>query len=40
MIFVHDVARGLDQLGEFERKLIAKIALQDYTQNETAQVLD
>jgi DNA-directed RNA polymerase specialized sigma24 family protein len=39
VIFVHDVARGLDQLAEFERKVIAKIALQDYTQNETAQVL-
>ena len=39
VIFVHDVARGLEQLGEFERKLIAKIALQDYTQNETARVL-
>ena len=39
VIFVHDVARSLEQLGEFERKLIAKIALQDYTQNETARVL-
>jgi hypothetical protein len=39
VIFVHDVARGLEQLGEFEHKLIAKIALQDYTQNETARVL-
>lgn len=39
VIFVHDVARGLGQLSEFEHKLIAKIALQDYTQNETARVL-
>lgn len=39
VIFVHDVARGLEQLGEFEHKLIAKIALQDYTQNETARLL-
>jgi len=39
VIFVHDVARGLAQLGAFEHKLIAKIALQDYTQNETARVL-
>ncbi len=39
VIFVHDVARGLEQLGEFEHKLIAKIALQDHTQNETARVL-
>ncbi len=36
VIFVHDVARGLEQLGEFEHKLIARIALQDYTQRETA----
>ncbi|MGH9544694.1 MAG: hypothetical protein ACRD23_05715 [Terriglobales bacterium] len=39
VIFVHDVARGLEQLGEFEHKLIAKIALQDFTQNETARWL-
>jgi predicted DNA-binding protein (UPF0251 family) len=39
VIFVHDVARGLEQLDEFEHKLIAKIALQDYTQNETARSL-
>jgi len=39
VIFVHDVARGLAQLGAFEHKLIARIALQDYTQNEAARVL-
>jgi DNA-directed RNA polymerase specialized sigma24 family protein len=39
VIFVHDVANGLAQLGGFERELIAKIALQDYTQNETARLL-
>ncbi len=39
VIFVHDVGRGLKQLGEFEHKLIARIALQDYTQNEAARVL-
>jgi hypothetical protein len=39
VIFVHDVARGLQQLGGFEHKLIARIALQDYTQNETARLL-
>ena len=39
VIFVHDVARGLEQLGAFEHKLIARIALQDYTQNEAARVL-
>ena len=35
VIFVHDVANGLAQLGGFEGRLIAKIALQEYTQNET-----
>jgi len=39
VIFVHDVARGLEKLNEFENQLIAKIALQDYTQNETARLL-
>ncbi len=39
MIFVHDVANGLAQLGGFEGRLIAKIALQNYTQNETAGLL-
>jgi hypothetical protein len=29
VIFVHDVANGLAQLGGFEHKLIARIALQD-----------
>ena len=36
VIFVHDMERSLEQLGEFERSLIAKIALQDYTQDEAA----
>jgi hypothetical protein len=31
VIFVHDVANGLAQLGGFEGRLIAKIALQEYT---------
>lgn len=39
VIFVHDVASGLAQLGGFEHKLIARIALQDYTQHETARLL-
>jgi hypothetical protein len=39
VIFVHDVASRLAQLGGFAHKLIAKIALQDYTQNETARLL-
>ncbi len=36
VIFVHDVGRGLEKLKGFENKLIARIVLQDYTQNETA----
>jgi hypothetical protein len=39
VIFVHDVARGLERLKGFENKLIARIVLQDYTQNETAHLL-
>lgn len=39
VIFVHDVARGLERLKGFENKLIARIVLQDYTQNETARLL-
>ncbi len=39
VIFVHDIARGLTKLNHFEGKLIAKIVLQDYTQNETACLL-
>lgn len=39
VIFVHDVARGLERLEGFENKLIARIVLQDYTQNETARLL-
>jgi hypothetical protein len=39
VIFVHDVARGLEQLSGFEHQLIARIALQDYTQNEAARLL-
>ena len=39
VIFVHDVARGLERLKGFENKLIVRIVLQDYTQNETARLL-
>jgi len=36
VIFVHDVEKSLEQLDELERKLIATIVLQDYTQEEAA----
>lgn len=39
VIFVHDVARGLNKLDSFDHKLIARIVLQDYTHNETARLL-
>ncbi len=39
VIFVHDVERSLRQLDDFEQSLIAKIVLQNYTQNEAARQL-
>lgn len=36
VIFVHDVERSLDKLSEFDKKLIAKIVLQEYSQEEAA----
>ena len=39
VIFVHDVERGLEKLDEFEKKLIAKVVLQDYSQKETARLM-
>ncbi len=39
VIFVHDVERCLEKLDDLEKKLIAKIVFQDYTQDETARLL-
>ena len=39
VIFVHDVESSLEKLDEFEKKLIARIVLQEYTHEETAQLL-
>jgi DNA-directed RNA polymerase specialized sigma24 family protein len=39
VIFVHDVERSLDRLDAFERKLIGRIVLQEYTQEEAARLL-
>jgi DNA-directed RNA polymerase specialized sigma24 family protein len=39
VIFVHDVERSLEKLDRFEQKLIAKIVLLEYTQEETARIL-
>lgn len=38
VIFVHDVARGLEKLDSFANRLIAMIAFHDYTHDETAPV--
>ncbi len=40
VIFVHDVKRVLDRLDTFDKKLIGKIVLQDYTQDEAARLLN
>ncbi len=39
VIFVHDVERSLEVLDEFERKLIARIVLQEYSQEEAGRLL-
>jgi DNA-directed RNA polymerase specialized sigma24 family protein len=36
VIFVHDVERSLEQLDMFDKRLIATIVLQDYSQDEAA----
>ncbi len=39
VIFVHDVERSLEKLSDFDKKLIAKIVLQEYSQEEAATLL-
>lgn len=39
VIFVHDVERCLTKLNETQRTLIERIALQEYTQGETARMM-
>jgi len=39
VIFVHDVERSLEQLSEFDKQLIAKIVLQEYSQREAGRLL-
>jgi hypothetical protein len=39
VIFVHDVESCLERLDDFERALIGKIVLQEYSQDEAAQLL-
>jgi DNA-directed RNA polymerase specialized sigma24 family protein len=39
VIFVHDVERCLEKLDSFSQQLIARLALQEYTQAEAARLL-
>lgn len=39
VIFVHDVERCLEKVDDVERELIVRIVLQDYTQEEAAQLM-
>ena len=39
VIFVHDVERSLEGLDKFDQELIAKIVLQEYSQEETAHLM-
>jgi DNA-directed RNA polymerase specialized sigma24 family protein len=39
VIFVHDVERSLEELSDFDKKLIAKIVLQEYSHEEAARLL-
>ncbi len=39
VIFVHDVEQSLDQLGWFQKKVIAMLILEEFTQEEAAQLL-
>jgi predicted DNA-binding protein (UPF0251 family) len=39
VIFVHDVERALEKLDAFEKKLVAKMVFQEYSQDEAARLL-
>ena len=39
VIFVHDVERSLQELDEFSQQVIARVVLQEYTQEEAARLL-
>ena len=39
VIFVHDVERCLDQLDDFERTVIGKVVLQDFSHDEAARLM-
>src|ERR1041385_4011973 len=39
VIFVHDVEQCLEDLNQFDRKVLGKVVFQDYTQDEAAHLL-
>jgi len=39
VIFVHDVERSLEKLSEFDKQLIAKVVLQEYSQEEAGRLM-
>ncbi|HZU41553.1 MAG TPA: hypothetical protein VE994_02695 [Terriglobales bacterium] len=39
VIFVHDVEKSLERLDSFSQQLIARVVLQDYTQEQAARLL-
>ncbi|HWY54716.1 MAG TPA: hypothetical protein VNZ03_09650 [Terriglobales bacterium] len=39
VIFVHDVERSLEKLGDFDKKWIARTVLQEYSQEEAARLI-
>lgn len=39
VIFVHNIEKSLQKLNEFERELIAKVVLQEYSQDEAAGIM-
>jgi DNA-directed RNA polymerase specialized sigma24 family protein len=39
VIFVHDVEQALEKLDEFEKELIAKVVMQEYSQDEAARLM-
>lgn len=39
VIFVHDVESSLEKLDKFEREVIAKVVLEDYSQEEAARLM-
>ena len=39
VIFVYDMERCMEKIGDFERELLLRVAIQEYTQGEAAHML-